>query len=760
MNQFVILLIVKSTLVLVLAFAIASLLRSAAASARYAVWALAFATVVALPLAMIVAPSWRIGLESAPAAIGTPRSAPAALVEAISTTPADVSTLSARTESAITNAVTSTQASLLESLPMIVLLVWLFGSLLVGARVLLGRHSLRRIARRANPLTTDEWVLLVRRESQQLGIERDVRIMASDRVSTPLAAGIRSPVILLPADAASWTTEHRRIILRHELAHIARGDALVCLLSGIACAIYWVNPLVWIASRALRTEQERSCDDRVLTLGTVPTDYAEHLLEVARSARNIGMHSFVSVAMARPSQLEGRLLAVLQNRRRGSLATSQRISATAVAIIALFAIAALRPVRTAAAIVVAAQADSPLLLRTITPKPQPIEANTGTNSETESETATPEKQPVLLDAIGDSTADGDVAVSSGGTLVLDLKTGAGVRITGTDENRVRMHAILGGRDWRLTAISLVTEGSGARITSEYRNAEGNTSSSHRMEITVPRRFNIRLKSAGGSVFIRDLEGNFTGSTGGGEINIENARGSADLSTGGGPINVANSNLSGSVSTGGGAVLIQGVTGGLSGSSGTGAVFYGSDKVKYAEVSAQGIGRTTDGKVIVNKSGGSVSIASAPNGANISTGGGRVTIGDADGDVRVTTGGGDITIASASRSAHVTTGAGDVKVTVAGSGGYPITIESGNGKATLILPATISAELDLETAFTNNHRGATRIQSDWPVATTVTPDWDARMGTPRRYVRASQTIGSGGARITVRTVNGDIIIRRR
>ena len=748
MNQFIILLLVKSTLILVLAFVIVSLLRSAAASARYAVWALTFATTVALPIAMVAAPSWRIAFESSPAIIETPLYTQAVSAEPNPARPSEPVALSARTKSAVTNAVTSIETPGLDVLPMIVLLMWLVGSLFVGTRILAGRYSLRRIVRNAIPLTSDDWRSLVQRECRQLGIDREIRIMASDRVSTPLAAGITSPLILLPLDARSWSAEHRLIVLRHELAHIARGDALVCLLSGIACAVYWINPLVWAASRRLRTEQERSCDDRVLTLGTVPTDYAEHLLEVARSARSIGMHSFVSVAMARPSQLEGRLLAVLQNRRRESLAPSYRISATAFAIMALLAIAALRPVRTASAIVVAAQADSPMLLNTVVPKPLPVA------------TAKPEKQPVTIEATGDSVADGDVAVSRGGTLVLDLKTGAGLRITGTDENRVRMHAVLRGRDWRNTNISLVTEGSGARITSGYRDPDGVTSSSHRIEIFVPRRFNIRLNSAGGSVFIRDVEGDFSGSTGGGEINIENARGSAHLTTGGGPVNVANSNLSGSVTTGGGAVLIQGVTGGLSGSSGSGAVFYGTDKVKFAEVSGEGIGRTVDGRVIVTKSGGSVSIATAPNGATISTGGGRVTVGDADGDVRINTGGGDVTVGSASRGATVSTGAGDVKMTITGSGGYPISAQSGNGTITLILPANMSAELDLETAFTNNHRGSTQIESDWPLSTTVTPNWDASEGTPRRYVRARQTIGSGGARITVKTVNGDIIIKRR
>ena len=87
-------------------------------------------------------------------------------------------------------------------------------------------------------------------------------------------------------------------MLRHELAHIARGDALSQLVAGFVCALYWFHPLVWIAERRLRAECERACDDRVVSLGTPAPEYAAHLLEVARSARSFG-RPVLSVAMAR-----------------------------------------------------------------------------------------------------------------------------------------------------------------------------------------------------------------------------------------------------------------------------------------------------------------------------------------------------------------------------------------------------------------------------------------------------------------------------
>src|SRR5436190_22338595 len=133
--------------------------------------------------------------------------------------------------------------------------------------------------------------------------------------------------------------------MRHELAHVARRDSLAQLVARLVCTLYWFHPLVWIAERRLRAECERACDDRVVSLGTPATEYASHLLEVARSARAFGAPGFLSVAMARPSQLEGRLLAVLNgSRRRVGASRVARAVAFVVAALAMLPLAAFRPV--------------------------------------------------------------------------------------------------------------------------------------------------------------------------------------------------------------------------------------------------------------------------------------------------------------------------------------------------------------------------------------------------------------------------------
>ncbi len=101
-----------------------------------------------------------------------------------------------------------------------------------------------------------------------------------------------------------------RIVLCHELAHVERFDVLTNLIADLACLLYWFNPLVWMATRALRYERERACDDYVLACGEKPSVYASALLELSERL-GAGKYSSPAIAMAHQPRLERRLLAIL-----------------------------------------------------------------------------------------------------------------------------------------------------------------------------------------------------------------------------------------------------------------------------------------------------------------------------------------------------------------------------------------------------------------------------------------------------------------
>ena len=142
-------------------------------------------------------------------------------------------------------------------------------------------------------------------------------VRLSDKITVPMVWGIFRPVILLPIGAANWQTERLRAVLFHELAHIKRRDWGLQMIAQVVCAVYWFNPLVWLAARWMRIEAEQACDDQVLNAGYQPTDYAEHLLDVVRNVKVASFASRAAVAMVRPSKIEGRLRTVLtQNLNR------------------------------------------------------------------------------------------------------------------------------------------------------------------------------------------------------------------------------------------------------------------------------------------------------------------------------------------------------------------------------------------------------------------------------------------------------------
>ena len=162
---------------------------------------------------------------------------------------------------------------------------------------------------------------------------------------------------------------------------------------------------------------------------------------------------------------------------------------------------------------------------------------------------------------------------------------------------------------------------------------------------------------------------------------------------------------------------------------------------------------------MNSAGGGISLRAAPDGARVTTGGGPIRIGPSGGEVYAQTGGGSIDIGPAAGSVEAHTGAGDVRIELQGAGAHSVDVTSGKGEVVVVVPRDLNAILDLETAYTDNLGHKTHIVSDLPLHTTETADWDSSEGTPRRYVRAKQTVGRGGGVIRVRTVNGDVVLKR-
>ncbi len=202
---------------------------------------------------------------------------------------------------------------------------WLAGILLSLSILVVGMLRLTWVATHARRITRGRWYDLAEEISRSYELRRPVTLLQSSHPSLLVTWGLAQPKVILPSAADSWSDERARVVLSHELAHIRRGDWLVQFSAELLRAFYWFNPLMWIACRRLRLESEHACDDEVMRRGVEGTEYATHLIELAR-ALNARRHIwFPAPAMARPSSLERRVRAMLNNGLdRGSISGGTR----------------------------------------------------------------------------------------------------------------------------------------------------------------------------------------------------------------------------------------------------------------------------------------------------------------------------------------------------------------------------------------------------------------------------------------------------
>jgi beta-lactamase regulating signal transducer with metallopeptidase domain len=259
--------LVISALLPLISWAVGAFFRRNAAR-RHLVWLAVFGIMIALPLLALLVPPRVMALPSAPPV-------PVDIAMAAPVTATYAHTWSIEAIIAIAAA------------PLCAL--WLIGVAWNLLRLALGAHGLWRMRRASTAF-------------DRVG-DCDVRLGNSG----PLTFGVLKPVIILPYDAPRWSRERREAVLRHELAHVARRDSLTQWLAALACAFYWINPLVWVAAKALRRDAEMAADDAVLASGVQASLYAAELVRLAADTQGARF----AVAMASPSSLEARVTSVL-----------------------------------------------------------------------------------------------------------------------------------------------------------------------------------------------------------------------------------------------------------------------------------------------------------------------------------------------------------------------------------------------------------------------------------------------------------------
>jgi len=359
------------------------LMRRAPAALRHHVWMLAMTGLLALPLLTNALPDWRVPVPervmalwpaatSAGAAHVAPSAAPQSDRDASPASPSAAGpTASAGPTSESTAAVNRSDERRTAGLgwSALLLIVWAGGGLALLFRLIVGLVRAAWLVRRAHPVDDRQWNVLVSLLSLKAGLGRGVRVVSSSEVNVPMAWGIFNLWLVLPENFETWPTERRRVVVLHELAHLRRRDCLAQALARLALAMHWPNPLAWLATRRMTAEREQACDDAVLTAGVGGPSYAHHLVEIARGLSRPSRPARAAVAMARPSELENRVLAILDERRtRRALGRRTARLAIVAAAALLLPVAAIQPAAARAAREAAEPEAAPAFKTTRTPE--------------------------------------------------------------------------------------------------------------------------------------------------------------------------------------------------------------------------------------------------------------------------------------------------------------------------------------------------------------------------------------------------------
>lgn len=185
-----------------------------------------------------------------------------------------------------------------------------------------------------------------------------------------------------------------------------------------------------------------------------------------------------------------------------------------------------------------------------------------------------------------------------------------------------------------------------------------------------------------------------------------------------------------------------------------------------------------GEITISKMGGGIDVANAPHGATLSTMGGGIHVGNVASFARIKTMGGGVDVDHASGLVDATTMGGGITI---GTSDGPVKATSMGGGITVREVGTSSQERDIHLISKGGTIELT-VAKDFPMDVKITlaytrtdrqyhitqhagldvhesSEWDHSEGTPRKYIRAGGIVGSGLNRVTIETVNGDVILNQ-
>lgn len=310
----------KSALIAGVALALAGILRSRAAADRAAILRVAVTLLLLLPLFSLALP--KLEIEAwAPEAVAVPSDfVSAAIAHADVAATADV-------------LAPMPEPTIWDDPSLLFLILYLGGVAMAAVRLGAGLWTLKRWTAGSSDVECPDWNEAFERARWAAQAPGNLRLLVSDEAPSPLSWGLFRPVILIDRDTLG-EPEDADAILAHEIAHVVRRDWMVLMLTRIAAALFWFNPLVWLLEREVVQQAEEAADIEA-ALWVEPARYAQTLVHWAQFNAG-GLVPANSIAPS-ASALARRVRAILDARRR-STPSGAPVTFAAIAASSLFAV--------------------------------------------------------------------------------------------------------------------------------------------------------------------------------------------------------------------------------------------------------------------------------------------------------------------------------------------------------------------------------------------------------------------------------------
>lgn len=131
---------------------------------------------------------------------------------------------------------------------------------------------------------SEQWNSFTKSVAQKFSIHKKVILKTTANTVVPFTIGFLQPVIVIPVTALNnLSVQQLEAILIHELAHIKRNDYIINLLLMLSEIVMCFNPFSYLLNKEINIVREFCCDDVVLKYPYATTQYAQALLNIAKS---------------------------------------------------------------------------------------------------------------------------------------------------------------------------------------------------------------------------------------------------------------------------------------------------------------------------------------------------------------------------------------------------------------------------------------------------------------------------------------------